>query len=380
MAKKTSKAQKEQLFEETFVPAEAGSGKLFDVNYEYEKSKPVECLAMTFPNDEARRAYFTEKLREKLCDPEFRKIEGFPLGDDEDILALSDPPHYTACPNPFLGEFILQKQRARNGIHRVGPFASDITEGKSDPIYDAHPYHTKVPPKALMRLLLHYTQPGDVVLDAFSGSGMLGVAASLCESPQSFLSEFQGDAGARFAILSDIAPLAAFIGGVNSRPQIDGRVFLSLGDAIVKTCRQEFGWMYKTRHTKDSSSQDRLGDILYTIWTEFFRCPECNAEFSAWDVLVDRKNECLRKSFLCPGCGATLEKDSLERVVETYYDPVLAETAKRNKSLPVWIHYKVGTSRFEKGFLGEFSGSKCWERGLAFRRKRECVFCSFQSC
>ena len=67
---------------------------------------PVECLGMTFENDEARREYFTERLRERLKDPEFRKIDGFPLGEDEDILALSDPPYYTACPNPFLDEFI----------------------------------------------------------------------------------------------------------------------------------------------------------------------------------------------------------------------------------------------------------------------------------
>ncbi len=67
---------------------------------------PVECLGMTFADDDARRAYFTEKLREKLRDPEFRTIEGFPLGADEDILALSDPPYYTACPNPFIEDFV----------------------------------------------------------------------------------------------------------------------------------------------------------------------------------------------------------------------------------------------------------------------------------
>ncbi|NIN66534.1 MAG: DNA methylase, partial [Anaerolineae bacterium] len=66
----------------------------------------VECLGMTFESDEARREYFLEKLREKLKDPEFRKIEGFPIGEDEDILYLSDPPYYTACPNPWLGDFI----------------------------------------------------------------------------------------------------------------------------------------------------------------------------------------------------------------------------------------------------------------------------------
>ena len=66
----------------------------------------VECLGMTFANDDERRQYFRGVLREKLKDPEFRKIEGFPLGSDEDILALSDPPYYTACPNPFIYYFL----------------------------------------------------------------------------------------------------------------------------------------------------------------------------------------------------------------------------------------------------------------------------------
>jgi hypothetical protein len=35
---------------------------------------------------------FRQRLRAYLRDPEFRKIEGFPIGEDEDILALSDPP------------------------------------------------------------------------------------------------------------------------------------------------------------------------------------------------------------------------------------------------------------------------------------------------
>ena len=61
------------------------------------RNRPVECLGMTFESDDARRAHFLEKLRERLRDPEFRKIEGFPIGSDEDILTLSDPPHYTIC-------------------------------------------------------------------------------------------------------------------------------------------------------------------------------------------------------------------------------------------------------------------------------------------
>jgi hypothetical protein len=61
-------------------------------------SGPVTCLGRTFESEDARRAHYTEELRKTLQDPEFRKIEGFPIGSDEDILNLSDPPYYTACP------------------------------------------------------------------------------------------------------------------------------------------------------------------------------------------------------------------------------------------------------------------------------------------
>jgi hypothetical protein len=79
---------------------------LFDESYEAEleakRNEPVTCLGIAFDNDEARLAHFTDELRKKLQDTEFRKIEGFPVGSDEDILNLSDPPYYTACPNPWI--------------------------------------------------------------------------------------------------------------------------------------------------------------------------------------------------------------------------------------------------------------------------------------
>ena len=77
-----------------------------NLNLAAKATDPVECLGQRFPCDEARREHFLKLLAQTLKDPEFRKIEGFPIGKDEDILALSDPPYYTACPNPWLGEFI----------------------------------------------------------------------------------------------------------------------------------------------------------------------------------------------------------------------------------------------------------------------------------
>src|SRR5690554_5529890 len=117
---------------------------------------PVTCLGMTFENDQERREYFTEILRQKL--PELKKIEGYPIGEDEDILALSDPPYYTACPNPFIKDFIKEWEEDKRklyddtgGEYHKEPFVSDVTEGKNDPYYNVHTYHTKVPPKAILR-------------------------------------------------------------------------------------------------------------------------------------------------------------------------------------------------------------------------------------
>ncbi len=41
---------------------------------------PVECLGMTFESEDARLAYFLERLKERL--PELRKRHDFPLGPD----------------------------------------------------------------------------------------------------------------------------------------------------------------------------------------------------------------------------------------------------------------------------------------------------------
>src|SRR5690606_13501873 len=100
---------------------------------------PVECLGMTFESEEARRAHFIERLREKLQDAEFRKTPGFPKGEAEDILRMSDPPYYTACPNPFLSELLTGRGSTRDSEPTTHePFAFDVTEGKQDPVCMAH--------------------------------------------------------------------------------------------------------------------------------------------------------------------------------------------------------------------------------------------------
>ena len=150
---------------------------------------------------------------------------------------MSDPPYYTACPNPFIEDFIeyYGKPYDPNEHYDKKPFAADVSEGKNDPIYNAHSYHTKVPHKAIMRYILHYTKPEDIVFDGFCGTGMTGVAAQLCgdratveslgyrvdEDGTTYQKETDADGeiiwqpfcklGIRRAILNDLSPAATFI-------------------------------------------------------------------------------------------------------------------------------------------------------------------------
>ena len=267
-----------------------------DLHYEDKISDPVACLGMEFENDEDRRAYFTEQLRQKLQDPKFRKIEGFPIGTDESILELSDPPYYTACPNPWIADFVNEWEAkkltkpADYHYHRE-PFATDIKEGKNNPIYNAHSYHTKVPHKANMRYILHYTDPGDIVLDSFAGTGMTGVAAQLCGDRDMVLSlgyqikpdgtilqEEQNEDGkntwvpfskfgSRHALLNDLSPAATFI-GYNYNTPVDTVKFEKAAKEAIKKFKQETEWMWETIHSDGKT----IGKVNYIGWSDVYTC------------------------------------------------------------------------------------------------------------
>jgi predicted RNA-binding Zn-ribbon protein involved in translation (DUF1610 family) len=323
------------------------------------KSGAVECLGLHFESDEARRAHFLDKLRESLNDPEFRKIEGFPIGSDDDILRLSDPPYYTACPNPFLEDFIrcYGKPYDPTASYDRKPLAADVSEGKNDPIYNAHSYHTKVPHKAIMRYILHYTEPGDVVLDAFCGTGMTGVAAQLCGSAAevhslgyrvlpdgTVLDESESPVsrlGSRRAVLSDLSPAAAFITSNYNLPT--DQAFFREGQELLSGLEAEWGWMYET-----VGENGRAARIEYTVWSEVFACPNCSGEIVYFDVAVSKKDFEVMDRFRCPHCGAELDKRSLARCWQSGFDPALSRPHPLVKHRPVLIVYEQGGIRRNK--------------------------------
>jgi DNA modification methylase len=325
--------KQERLFKTKLVPGKEGSDNLFDEEYSTASSGPVTCLGLTFENDEARRVHFTEELRKKLQDPEFRKIEGFPHGADEDILNLSDPPYYTACPNPWLGEFIAEWEerkppKAKRDQYHREPLASDVREGKNDPIYRIPSYHTKVPPKAIEKYLLHYTDPGDIILDGFSGSGMVGVACTH--------SKYQSYD--RNAILLDLSPFATFMASVMCSPLPD----ILRSNDLENWLKLNIDKMYRSSETDDLKMFD------YSVWSYWGKCPECNEIFRLYDLIVDYVKGVLRDRYQCPNCLVEIKSRNQKKAFETIYDPFTNLSHSVAKNSMVLISEKKGNQTFRR--------------------------------
>lgn len=286
-----------------------------------------------------------------------RHIEGFPVGSDEDIAALSNAPFYTACPNPYIREFLDSygtQYDENTDDYECTPFASDVSEGKYEPIYKIHPYHTKVPHKAIMKYILHYTKPGDVVFDGFCGTGMAGVAAAMCGSSdevlkREMLSQLpQAQWGARHAIVNDLSPAATYIAQNYANPIIDMDAFSDYASEILEACKKECSWMYETDHDTEQSLFATKGVINYVVWSDVFICPHCGKELIFWDLAVDVERGKINDTFCCDSCGSRLKKGDCARAKALEYDEGLERTVQFSKQAPVLINYSVGTKRFEK--------------------------------
>lgn len=281
------------------------------IGLEAKDSGPVTCLGHTFENDGERRTYFLERLREKLRDPEFRKTEGFPLGADEDILALSDPPYYTACPNPFLAEFVKLYGNPYDPAveYRREPFSTDVSEGKNDPVYNAHSYHTKVPHKAIMRYIEHYTSPGDIVLDAFCGTGMSGVAAQL---------------SGRHSILVDLSPAATFLAS-NFCVVPDIESFELDVESLESVIESDIRSLYRL------VDADRSEYRSFTIYSTIVECENCQFRFDQWTASFDPDTRQVRDKLTCPSCSHEFAARAATHVMTDVFDPILAKVIRTKK-------------------------------------------------
>lgn len=286
-----------------------------------------------------------------------KEIGGYPVAKDEDIQNLSDAPYFTACPNPYIGEFVEEYgtpySEEADAYHRE-PFAADVSEGKNDAIYNAHSYHTKVPYKAIMRYILHYTEPGDIVFDGFCGTGMTGVAAQKCGNPDSdFKYEIERTMpgikwGARKAVLNDLATAASYI-AYNYNTGFDITLFTKEAKRVMSECQEQYGWLYETTKPENDNSFDlgTKGTINMTVWSSELICPNCGKDFVFLKEGVDDKGK-VKSKFRCPSCGAEITKTQAARKEEVYYDELLKQNVTRASQVPVFKVFKYNGKKYEE--------------------------------
>ena len=169
------------------------------------------------------------------------------------------------------------------------------------------------------------------ILKAHPGSGTATGALDFRVDHKGLVYDDEGNAngiaGARRAILSDLAPIASFIASRYNDFQTSAFGPGAVTDALTDLGRR-FAHFYATQHPDTGQP----GTTRFYVWSEVFSCPQCSNATTLFDFAVDRTTYTLASTFCCPSCNTELSKDALERVWRTVANPFGAGTLKEARS------------------------------------------------
>lgn len=184
------------------------------------------------------------------------------------------------------------------------PAAEGVSAGKNTYTYDAHTYHTKVPPQGIAEVIKRYLPQGGLVLDPFSGSGMTGVASRIVGSD---------------VFLNELSPAASFISNCFTG-NIDADYYEEGVKKLLERVNETRLFLYSTSCRECS----KITEINFTVWSYRVKCTACSHDFVLWDECRSYgktvKDHKILKEFPCPACNAVVKKSRLSR---TYSVPVM---------------------------------------------------------
>jgi len=211
--------------------------------------------------------------------------------------------------------------------------------------FAAHAYPTKVDPAAIAICLLAHTQPGDRVLDCFSGSGSAGIAAVLCEHPppalRSAAQERLGSDiawGPRDAELVDLGALPAFLAGTLVSG-VDPKAFGRAARAMLAQLKDEWGWMYAA-----TAPDGSVGALRHMVWTE--HAVVDGQQHSIWDLAVRLAPPSLAAKIATAAGPTAIGK--LERVLCEAHDPLLGRPVTARVRSPAYTWGRSGTTLWRR--------------------------------
>jgi 16S rRNA G966 N2-methylase RsmD len=174
----------------------------------------------------------------------------------------------------------------------------DIFVKRTDPVYMAHAYLTKVPLAAIEPFITRFTEPGATVVDPFAGSGMTGVAAAIL---------------GRSARLFDISVLGQHIGR-NYLNVVDPDNLTKAASRAVHEATQLVGDLYSISCSRCAS---QAATLTKTTWSVVLRCPQCETPVNYYRALQAAAWD--KSRTLCSTCHSNLSTKA-PRVAE---EPVL---------------------------------------------------------
>ncbi len=208
-------------------------------------------------------------------------------------------------PNPFLRSFVqehLTPYDPESDSYSIPAFRKPLTSTKATAIYLMHSYHQgKKPHDAIREYIRHHTEPGNLVLDPFSGSGGTSLAALL-----------EG----RVAVAIDRSPASTFITKnycTSIIPNKLRRAFHKVAEAVSK----EIDWLYGTVCNRCGGK----ATVAYTVFSQVFQCPRCTRKIPLFDCIEAEgytaagKPKTIR---VCPNCKAKGHQEEISTSSESF--------------------------------------------------------------
>ncbi|HSS34353.1 MAG TPA: DNA methyltransferase [Solirubrobacterales bacterium] len=184
----------------------------------------------------------------------------------------------------------------------------EVAVKRSDPIYNAHAYLTKVPVAAIVPFLEAFTAPGDIVLDMYGGSGMTGVAA--------ISSGRQGE-------IRDISALGKHI-GTNYLNLIEPQEFRAVSSRVVDSAEARIGGVYLL----PCEECDRTATLSRTVWSFVYECRDCGAHVNYYESF--RAARWQKAEMKCGSCANRFTARGASRVAEAaVFDTVSCECSSK---------------------------------------------------
>jgi len=150
------------------------------------------------------------------------------------------------------------------------------------PIYMIHKYWARKPHNVVEEYIKHYSQPSDIILDPFCGSGVTVIEALRNN---------------RLAIGFDLDPLSVML-IESSIEEVDLDKLDKAFNKVLAATRDEIDNLYKTKCPKCGSTN---AIIRYIVWSNIVICPECHKRV----IMAEAKKPRGKKQniYKCPHCN-----------------------------------------------------------------------------